>query len=514
MDDFDFDVCIIGAGPAGFAAANRCWDFGKSVCIVEKGCLGGAGIHSGALSSKTFWELSKDYQNAIRKDRGYIAENVRLDFSQVVACVNRAADEKVSQISRQLQELSSPRPDYPGSIQLRNGTAKFLSKNSIHVEGTKPGQSGEIRAKNFIIATGSKPRTLDSIPVDGHRIITSDHVSRLKDFPKSLVILGAGVVGCEYATIFSNYGQTKVHLIDRAPRILPFEDADISRICSGNLEKKGVSIHHQAKLLSMKVINDRVEYIIEHSSGGRETIRTDHALISIGRVPNTSSLNLEKAGVEVDERGYVITENTQSSTPTIYAIGDVTYDVALVNVAEIEGRYAAERICGEALDDLTYDNLSSIMFLDPEVAAIGMNELQAQEKKISYKVATYDYSLVNRAVAMRATEGFVKLLVRDDESNEMLGMRALGVHASTMIEAASLIIQQRRPACDLGELLHPHPAITEGLQECVRMLSNSSIYKPHVFKSELRLSRISFDKHDTELDKPKATRSHRKNSKK
>jgi dihydrolipoamide dehydrogenase len=162
-------------------------------------------------------------------------------------------------------------------------------------------------------------------------------------------------------------------------------------------------------------------------------------------------------------------------------------------VGEIEGRHAAERIAGVQERRLSYENLSTIMFLDPEVAAIGINELKAQEKRIPYRVAVYGYGLVNRAIAMRATDGFVKILTSDDEEMRILGMRALGAHASTMIEGVSLMIQHARSIRELAELLHPHPAVTEGLQDCVRMLLGSSIYKPHVFTSELRLSRITYD---------------------
>ena len=311
-------------------------------------------------------------------------------------------------------------------------------------------------------------------------------------FPRSMVILGAGVAGCEFATIFANFGQTKVYLIDRADRILPFEDEDISRICSTNLEAKGVTIHHRAKLLSMQVVDDQVEYTIEHHTGGKETIQVERALISVGRVPNVFGLDLDKAGVLVDEQGRIASDNTQTSVPHIYAIGDVSADKALVSIGEIQGRYAIERIYANADSVLSYENLSTIMFLDPEVAAIGLNEQQAQDNRTPYRVSVYGYSLVNRAIAMRATDGFVKLLVTNDEDMRILGMRVLGVHASTSIEAVSLMMKHDRSVCDLAELLHPHPAVTEGVQECARMLLGTSIYKPQVFQSDLRLSRVTY----------------------
>lgn len=489
----DFDVCVIGAGPAGFAAAMRCWDFGKKVCLVEKAELGGAGVHNGALSSKTLWELSRDYRRAVAVDRGFVAESVKLDYAQVCSVVDNAIQEKVRQMRLQLRELSEPRNEFPGSITRVEGTARFTDPHTVHVDAPEAGQSRTITADSFVIATGSHPRLLGSIDVDGERIITSDHVMRMPHFPKSMVILGAGVVGCEFATVFANYGQTKVYMIDRQERILPFEDPDIARVCATNLEARGVTVHHRAKLIEMKRVGNEVEYTIEHHTGGRETIRVDYALISIGRVPNTQNLGLEEIGVKMDDRDHIVDDSTRTSIPHIYAVGDVTYDIALVNVGEIEGRHAAELICEATDEPLSYENLSTIMFLDPEVAAIGLNELAAQKKRVPYRVAVYDYALVNRAVAMRATEGFVKLLTTDDDDMRILGMRALGVHASTTLEAVSLMMRKNTSARELAELLHPHPAITEGLQDCVRMLVGSSIYKPHVFKSHLRLSRISYE---------------------
>jgi len=489
----DYDVCVIGGGPAGFAAAMRAWDFGKRVCLVEKTELGGTGVHNGALSSKTMWELSRDYRIALRRNRGYTATNVEVDFRQVVHCVDVAISEKVGQMRRQLEALSQPRPGCPGSVTWLSGTARFLDPHRVHVEGNDPGSDQILSADNFIIATGSRPRMLPNIVVDGHSIMTSDHVMGLKSFPRSLVVLGAGVVGCEFATIFANYGQTKVYIIDRGGRILPFEDEDISRTCSMNLERSGVTIHHRANLIDMKVVNDQVAYTIEHHTGGRETIVVDHAIVSVGRVPNSQGLGLDKAGVELNRNGYILDDDTRTNRSHIYAVGDITQDVALVSIGEIEGRHAVEKMFDSSDKKLDYDNISSIYFLDPEVAAIGLNEQQAQERRIPYRVAVYGYGLNNRAIAMRATGGFVKILCSDCDEMRILGMRAAGVHASTTIEAVALMMKAGHSVREIAELFHPHPAVTEAVQDCVRMLLGTSIYKPEVFTSDLRLSRVGYD---------------------
>jgi dihydrolipoamide dehydrogenase len=486
-----FDVCVIGCGPAGFAAAMRSWDYGKRVCLIERGPLGGAGIHNGALNSKTLWELSRDYQAALRRDRGFVAERVEVDFQQVVHCVDTAAAEKTEQIARQLTALQTPAKN-GACIQLRRGTAQFEDPHTLRIEGSDPGDEHTVTADNIVIATGSRPRLVDNIPVDGRHILTSDHLTRIQEFPHSVVIVGAGVIGCEFATILANYGRTKVYLIDRADRILPFEDDDIARLVANNLIEKGVTIHQKCSLADMKVVDGMVEYTIRHQASGLETITVEKAIVSIGRVPNTRGLQLEKAGIQLTERGHIEDDDTRTSVPHIYAVGDVTLDLALVSIGEIEGRRCVDHMYGTVKEPISYDNVSSIMFLDPEVAAVGLNELQAQKKKIPYRVAVYGYSLVNRAIAMRATTGFIKLLVTNDDKMQILGMRALGAHASTSIEACSLLIRQHQSVHELAELLHPHPAVTEALQDCTRMLLGNSILKPHVFTSELRLSAVEY----------------------
>ena len=485
-----YDLAVIGAGPAGYAAAVRAWDLGKTVALIERGALGGAGVHDGALASKTLWELSKDYQNAKRRDRGFEAEEVHVAFDQVAHCVRSAISEKVGQLDKQLKALGEPYGDHPGRVEHVHGTARFVDAHTLAITGTEPGQQRKLTADAIIIATGSRPRELPGVAIDGEAILTSDHILRIDAFPSSLVIVGAGVIGCEFATIFSNFGKTKVYLIDRADRILPFEDADVAQVCATNLEAKGVTIHHGAHLESLVTRGGRVEYTIRHPTGALETIYVDKALISVGRVPNTRGLHLDAAGVKMTERGHITCNGTATNVPHIHAVGDVTLDIALVNIGEIEGRHAVDCLYLDRCRPLSYDNVSTIMFLDPEVAGVGMNEQIAQKSGQDYRVAVYGYDLVNRCIAMRSTAGFIKLLVTDDDDMRVLGMRALGAHASTAIEAVSLMVCHGRGVADLAELLHPHPAVTEALQDCVRMLMGTSIMKPHVFQSSLRLSRV------------------------
>jgi dihydrolipoamide dehydrogenase len=481
------DLAVIGGGPSGYAAAVRALDFGRSVVLIERNKLGGAGIHNGALSSKTLWELGRDFRKIKRKDRGYEVLEYTTNFASVLECMHEAVDERMQQLQFQLDAFQYDM--YPGQFELLHGHGRLLSENEVVVE--RDGQVVEhLHADYIILATGSRPRYLPHIPIDEHIIMTSDGLPNLTDFPKSLVILGAGVIGCEFATIFANFGKTEVFLIDKADRILPFEDEDVARVAADNLENAGVTIHRESSLKEMTIVDGQVKYVLTYPDGREETHFVERAIISVGRVPNIENMGLDNLDLKVNQRGSIECEDTCTSRSNIYAVGDLSADICLVNVGEVEGRHAVERIYGGVEGPLSYENVSTIMFLQPEVAGVGMNELQAQRQGLSYRVACYNYEYIARALAMRNVNGFFKILVTDDDEMRILGMRAVGEHASSTIQAVSLMIAEHLPISHLAELVHPHPSITEGVQECVRMLLGQSIMKPQVFRERLRCSRV------------------------
>lgn len=482
MTTATWDLCVLGAGPAGYAAAMRAHDLGKRVVIVERGQVGGAGIHAGALSSKTMWHLANDYACAARSDRGYRAVgNLEVSYKEVIASVHAAVAERRSLLERQLAHLATPREN-GAIVTLVRGTARFKSPHEVEVTRLDGGVE-TITAHNFLVATGSRPRVPDNIPVDGVHVVTSDQIEAFPSFPESMVIVGAGVVGCEYATIFASYGKTKISIIDRQPRILPFEDEDVAEEVASSFEGMGVVIHRASKLESLKVVDGKVEYAITNAEGKLETIRVERALVSVGRVANTAELGLAAAGVEVDKGGNVVVKDTRSSVPHIYAAGDTTLDIALVNVAELEGRYAVEAMFGIDPKPIRYEALSAIMFLKPEVASVGLNELKAREQKIPYRVGVVHNQLISRNIAMRETHGFIKVLAAPD-TRKILGLRVVGPEASSTIQGIAFLIDQEATLDDIDHCVHPHPAITEGVQECARMLLGRSVMKVDVFGAE------------------------------
>jgi len=478
-----YDLVVIGSGPAGFSAAIRALDYGLHICIIEGKHLGGTGIMNGALTSKTMYELSMDYAIAARVDRGYRVSSLSVNFEKVKKTVLQAAKEKQYQMLSQI-ETFAPDRNKKGSLSIEYGWARFMNSDTIKVKSKN--DTKIITGKNFVIATGSRPRKYKGIQIDDERIITSDGILNLKEFPERMLIIGSGIIGCEFATIFSNFGQTEVHLLDRSNRVLPYEDDDVSSFVSGNLEKNGVIIHHTATLRTIRKHPDHLEVVLDYQDGHSKVIEVDVALVAIGRVPNTEGLGLDKIGIDLHEKGTIPIKDDcllrdGKGHCHVYAAGDVTGHSQLYSVAEFQGRLAAEKIGDIPQYPLDYSHMSTLMFFKPEVAAVGANEKILRRKKIPYKAAYYSNKLVNRAIAMRNTNGFVKILVSNDDEQRILGMRAAGPQASAFIVSVAHLINQGNSLQEVLKIFYPHPSIPEGIQECLRTINDKSIYKPEAF---------------------------------
>jgi dihydrolipoamide dehydrogenase len=472
-----FDLVVIGGGPSGYAGAMRAIDFGKKVLLIEKKRIGGAGVYDGVLTSKTLWEQSLKVASIREMIPGYEAK-----FEDISKIVNEAVFERKTQMTVHLQMLQKMEHKL---FFYEKGKACIVDKNTIEIT-KEDGSVKRVHADNILIATGSSPRIPANIKVDEKIIVTSDGIKNFTDWPESMVVLGAGVIGCEFATIFSAFGKTKVFLIDKADRILPFEDADVAEVVENSLVQQGAHVHHGASLKRMEIVNGKVEYELEYRNGKSEVKTVEKALISIGRSANVDGLGLENAGVKLNERGSIWDDDTQTNVSNIYVAGDVTTEVALVNVGEREARHAVVRMFGPTVKPLSYKNISTIMFLNPEVASVGMSEQELVAKGIPHKVVKLDYTTNARAIAMRKTKGFFKIIVTNDSGMRILGMRVVGEHASSAIQGVAYLIYTNQGIRELADMMHPHPSIIEGVQECLRMLLNKSIYKPYVFKDRLK----------------------------
>jgi len=430
------------------------------------------------------WELSKDFATASKVDRGYRASSLSLDYEKVRDNVFSAVREKEYQIRSQIETFTK-KDDTNRSLTLIEGWGEFSKDKTLFVK-KDDGTMVEVVARNFIIATGSVPRKHPFLEVDGKRIITSDHILKLEKFPREILIVGAGIVGCEFATIFAEFGQTKVHLLDSQKRVIPFEDDDVSDYVGDRLSDIGVNIHHKATLREVRDEKTHLDVILDHKDGHTKVIAVDTILVSIGRVPTVKRLGLDNVGVKLSDRNLLIVDDKCKVADNIYAAGDISGNAALVNVAEMEGRYAAKAIDSEIEFPLRYDNMSTIMFFNPEISSIGLNEKACQEQNIPYKVVFYSHSLISRAIAMRETGGFFKIIVTNEDDPKVLGMRAAGPQSAASIMYIATVMDHKQNLKDILKTVHPHPSITEGIQEALRTLAKKAIFKPKAFPKQIK----------------------------
>lgn len=465
-----FDLCILGAGSAGIAGAFRASQLGANVALVHAGPLGGTGIRDGALSSKTLWHLSSDYARAERRDRGYEGPPLHLRWPAVLATMEAACREATNLLAQQLQRLATPAAGR-GTVRLVEGYGELVNGNMVQVGATS------IEARAILVATGSRPRQVPGIEIDGECIVTSDHIERIAQLPRRLGIVGAGVVGCEYATIFAQFGQTTVELFDRQERILPFEDADISNVVAKRFSELGVVAHQRARITQAKRVGNEV--VIEFATAqGPQTTVVDVLLVAAGRVPNVRGIGLENVGVVPDASGYLPSQGPRLSQ-TVWAAGDVTPELMLANLADIEARAAVEEILGQPKRRVVVEAQPAIYFLSPEIGVVGHNEQSARKAGIPYRAAVVTNQLGRRNIAMRATDGLVKLLAAPDGT--LLGLRVVGPQAGTCIQGVALLMGRGGTIHDLDAAVHPHPAVTEGVQEAARLLLGSSTFVPEAF---------------------------------
>lgn len=535
---YEYDLCIVGGGAAGIAAASRAWDLGQKVCLIDKQkYLGGAEVWNGALSSKSMWQLSRRMRQ-IRDHLKETGQTFDYDWTKVVNTTTEAEQAKSRLLESHVQAMHKKRlrqsltnNGEAGYLNLFNGSAQFVSPHEVvikngrwydgHVATSVGAPDIKLSSNYFLIATGSRPRPHPSLPVDNRRVVTSDEILKLPEFPKSLGILGAGVIGCEFATIFSNFGKTQVHILnEKKTRLFPFEDDDVSNFIAASMQRSGrMDIHNRIKVTNFQLQENGVDLTLNRWRGDLQGIdpsipaqklHVDTLLLAIGRIPNIDTLDLDKAGITINKKsGKVdVDEHGRSyNQKHVYFCGDANGKVGLVNVAVMEGRHAVETMCAHSSEDeatpINYSNVSSIMFLRPEITCVGMNETEARRQKIPYRVAHIGYDVMSRGIINRpwyAAEylmhpssqdmtgplskqrressgtsrleytGFIKMICKDDEQGTLLGMRAAGAECSGIVEAASMLIQENASVTRLEKVLHPHPSISEGVLECVRML--------------------------------------------
>jgi dihydrolipoamide dehydrogenase len=456
----EFDLIVIGAGPGGYVASIRAAQLGMNVAIVERyNSLGGTCLNVGCIPSKALLDSSELYHLAAEKFKvhGISTGKLGIDFKQML----KRKDDVISNTVAGIDYLMNK-----NNITRLTGHASFIDKNNISVK-SENGQSETYKATNFIIATGSKPVELPFMKYNNETIISSTGALKLDKIPKHLIVVGGGVIGLELGSVYGRLG-SKVTVIEFLDRILPTMDKELGRTLQRSLKKINFEFHLSTKVTQADVKGKQVTVTAENKKGEELKFTGDHVLVCVGRRPYTDSLNIEAAGIELAERGFVkVNDSLQTSSPNIYAIGDVIGGMMLAHKAEEEGVFAAEHM-SEEIPHINYDTVPGVVYTWPEVASVGKTEEELKEAGLKYKVGKFPFKASGRARAAEETEGFVKVLA-DPESDEILGVHMLGPRCADMIAEAVLAMEYKASAEDIASIVHAHPTFTEAFKEASLM---------------------------------------------
>lgn len=456
--DSIYDVAVIGSGPGGYVAAIKGSQLGLKVALIEQyPKFGGTCLHWGCVPTKALLLNAELYQRALNgKEFGILYKDINLDFQ----LVRKRKDKLIKKLSMGIDFLIKK-----NQISAFFGKGRLLDKNTVLVEGDNP---QEITAKNIVIATGSEAKILPNIPFDGQFIITNKEILNMESIPKSLLIIGGGSVGIEFASIFSRFG-TEVTVVEMLPRILPLEDPEISQEMQKMLAKQRIKFHVDSKLEELKLQDGNVEALITDANGESRKIIAEKALLATGRRPVTDEIGLDQLGIET-VRGFIsVDENMQTNIPGIFAIGDVVPTQALAHVASHEGMLAMEAIAHANGIPINYDLVPSCTYCHPEVASVGLSENKAKERGFDVAISRFPFAAVSKATILGENEGFIKL-VSDKKYGQILGVHMIGPHVTELIAEGTALIGLEATAADLSHLIHPHPTLSEGLMEAAHAL--------------------------------------------
>ncbi|MDJ1468624.1 dihydrolipoyl dehydrogenase [Xanthocytophaga flava] len=463
----DFDVIVIGSGPGGYIAAIRCAQLGMKTAIIEKyPALGGTCLNVGCIPSKALLDSSEHYYNAAHSfaQHGIAIKDMQLDFGQMI----KRKEEVVGQMTKGVEFLMNK-----NKITTYIGFGSFVDKNTVKVK-SNDGQEQQISAKNIIIATGSKPSSFPSMPIDKKRVISSTEALKLPEVPKHLIVIGAGVIGAELGSVYARLG-AKVSFVEFAASMIPTMDGTMGKELQKSMRKLGADFYFSHKVTSVENKGDSVVVRAENNKGGLLELEGDYCLVSVGRRPYTDGLELEKAGLKTDERGRIaVNDHLQTEVSNIYAIGDVIRGAMLAHKAEEEGVFVAETIAGQH-PHINYLLIPGVVYTWPEVAAVGYTEEELKTNGTPYKAGTFPFKALGRARASMDTDGLVKVLAHA-ETDEILGVHMIGARVADMIAEAVVAMEFRAAAEDVGIMSHAHPTYTEAFKEaCLAATGNRAL---------------------------------------
>lgn len=461
----EVDVLVIGAGPGGYVAAIRAAQLGKTVAVVEKAELGGVCLNVGCIPSKAMIHAAHTFEHTQHTaDMGITMDNVRVDFAKVQEWKGGI----VKQLTGGVASLFKGH-----KIQVIPGEALFVTENEVRVFHGY--DVNRYRFEHCIIATGSRPIELPAFPF-GKRVLSSTEALSLTELPKSLVIIGGGYIGIELGTVFAKFG-TKVTILEGSDQILPGFEPDMPRLVERKLKKLGVEIKTKALAQGMEETENGV-IVSAEVKGEQQKIEAEYILVTVGRRPNTDELGLREVGMNLTDRGLVVVDKQgRTNIPNVYAIGDIVAGPALAHKASYEAKVAAEAIAGKP-SEVDYKAIPAVVFCDPEIASVGINEREAKEQGIDYIVGRFPFAANGRALSVNAGEGYVKLIA-DKESKLVLGAQIVGPEASNIIAEVGLAIEMGATLEDIELTIHAHPTLGEVTMEAAELALGHPI---HVMK--------------------------------
>ena len=458
-----FDVIFIGGGPAGYVGAIRCAQLGLSTAVVEREGLGGTCVLWGCIPAKALLE-SAALANRSRHaaDFGVTVGEIKTDYGVAV------------KRSRGVSQQNSKGVEFlfkKNKVTYIKGTAKVLAPaagkttTSVAVSTLDGKEEKHDAKKAIVIATGSRVRGLPQVGLELNKktIISSDEALILERAPKTMVIVGAGAVGCEFADVFNAFG-SQVTLIDVMPNVLPLEDLDVSKEVERSFKKRGITVVTGAKLSNVKAAKDSIAMTVD-AGGQKKEIKTDVVLVAAGRAANVENVGLEEAGVQLTDRGFIkINDKMETTARGIYAVGDVAGPPMLAHKGEREGVVLAELLAGKSSHGMDYGNIPNATYCHPEVASVGLTEQQCKEKKLDYTVGKFPFSANGRARTSGDIEGFVKI-IRDSKYGEILGAHIVGAHATELIHELVVARTNEFTVDEVDLAIHAHPTLSEAIAE-------------------------------------------------
>ena len=461
-----FQVVVIGGGPGGYVCAIRLAQLGlKTACIESRGSLGGTCLNVGCIPSKSLLNLSEEFYNAKSlSNKGIEIGEVKLNLPKMM----KNKDKAVTILTKGVEFLLKK-----NKVTYFKGIGSFKSKNDILIKDHE-NKEKVIQTENTVIATGSVSVSLPGVKIDEKIIVSSTGALKLEKVPKKLVVVGGGYIGLEMGSVWSRLG-SEVHVIEYLDHITPGMDKEISNEFMKILKKQGINFHMQHKVEKIKKNNNNAVVSTISSEGTKKDFECDVVLISVGRKPNTEGLNLQKIGVELDEKKRVKTDkNFKTNQDNIYAIGDVISGPMLAHKAEDEGIAAAENIAGQS-GHVNYDTIPGVIYTSPEVASIGKTEEQLKELNVKYKIGKFSFMANSRAKAIDDTDGFVKILA-DEKTDKVLGAHLIGPHAGELIGEIGIAMEFGGSSEDIARTCHAHPTFSEAVKEAALSVDKRAIH--------------------------------------